>query len=711
MRSPNVTTGQQVKATAGWFHGVNSVRNPWTLTPDQLKWAVNCSVRGGIVQTRSGNAMRLSLPAGNLQGGIIFSANKQYNPASITTTAGGVSTKQATIYGPDGKEVIANQLDYIVFAVGGSVYYSPFPLVQPKNWDDYKLNNITLDASVSQVSFCIASKTSNINKTGNTTLVPTYRIVVVQDGVSQAAYWDGSNKTGAVDNEMPIGSNMAFSGQRLWVSSGAIVFASDLGDPLSWKERTEGSGRGDFSFPQNVTAITDYIGQNNDTRLIVFTANTTYSLASGILDRTKWSSTANFQNTLFASVGCIAKNSIALQAGQMWWYARGGLVSADVAATSYLSSQVLYKDVEMARAKRLMPADTSNICAASFENYLMYSIPYQETLNSATMVMDYAPASEWNSAKSPAWCGVWTGTRPIVWTTGVVDNQPRCFHFSVDYSPTNDGSYNHLWESFISDRVDSYLQINGDGTTTTLYNRIYSQMETALLGDGVDLKQFLYAQLECSQLGGTCDVRVSYKGSKGSYQQVLNTRLLAVTDQYQYENSPHQSQIDGLGILNTQYRRLITETAQVNTTPTSCESTYLLNVDKAFSILVEWCGEFGIDAIQTYTAPYSEQANGLPSTSEKLSCVVGENGETLSVTLEPSPYLQPSFEQQSWFSTQTISVESACPYGSNSFNATATATASFTSYVSQENADQQAKNLATESANSALQKYRQQHPC
>ncbi len=711
MRPQSITQSQQVKTTAGWINGVNSVRNPLLLDTSQFKWAVNCSVRGGIVQTRSGYSMRLSLPVGNLQGGIIFSSNKQFQPASITKTAGATSTKQATIYGPDGNAIIASQLDYIVFAVGGSVYYAPFPLVQPKNWNDYKLENIQLDPSVKQVDFCIASKTSNINKTGNATLVPTYRIVMIQDGVSPAAYWDGSNQTGAVAEDVPIGTSMAFSGQRLWVANGAIVFASDLGDPLSWTERTTGAGRGDFSFPENVTAITDYIGQNNDTRLIVFTNNSTYSLASGILDRDQWPLTANFQNTLFASVGCVAKNSIALQAGQMWWYARGGLVSADVAAASYLSSQVLYKDVEMARAKRLMPANISNICAASFENYLLYSIPYQEALNSATMVLDYAPASEWKSEKTPAWCGVWTGTRPIVWTSGVINNQPRCFHFSVDYAPTNDGSYNHLWEAFMPDRVDSYLQINGDGTTTTLYNRIYSQMETALLGDGIDLKQFLYAQLECLQIGGVVDARVSYRGCKGTYQQILNTRLMAVNEKYQYKNSPYEEEINNLGILNTQYRRLITETAQITNTDTSCESQYLLNVDKAFSILVEWCGEFGLEAIQTYTTPYSEKANGTTTQDETNYCVIGEDGKSISVDLIESPYLKPPSNNESWFATQKISVQSNCPQGSSSLNITATATASFISYVSQENADQNAITLATEAANIAVQKYRQENPC
>jgi hypothetical protein len=712
MRSPNVTAGQASKITAGWFHGVNSVRNPWGLNADQLKWAVNCSIRGGVAQTRAGQGMRLSLPVGNLQGGIIFSANKVYNAASTTTSASGsTTTAQATIYGPDGNAVAATQLDYIVFAVGGQVYYSPFPLVQPQNWNDYLLDGITLDPTVNDVNFVIASKTANINNSGDATLVPTYNIVMVQDGINPVAYWDGSDKTGQTAPNVPIGDHMAFSGQRLWVSAGAVVFASDLGDPLSWIERTTGAGRGDFNMPRNVTAMVDYLGQNQDTRLIVFTDTTTYSLASGVLNRDNWPSTANFQNTLFANLGCIAKKSITFQAGMMWWYSMGGLVSVDVAAASYLSSQVLYKDAEMARAKRLMPADASGICAASFENYLLYSIPYQETLNSATMVLDYAPASEWNAAKTPAWCGVWTGTRPVVWTTGIINNQPRCFHFSVDYAASNDGSYNHLWESFLPERVDSYLQINADGTTTNLYNRIYSQIETALLGDGMDLKQFLYADMECSQLGGTVDLRVSYRGSKGGYQEILNNRLLSVTDTYQYANSPYQAQIDNMGLLNTQYRRITTETAQKNASANSCESSNLLNVDKAFSLLVEWCGEFGIDAIQTYMAPYSQNTSGNPSVDESTTCIVGQDGTSESYDLIPSPYDQPNDSLKTFFSTKTVSYPSYCYNTSALGSIVATATASFLSYLSQENADINATALATQAAQAAVQKYRQQNPC
>ena len=74
MKSPQVTSGRIVKATSGWFAGVNSIRNPWALQENQFAWGQNVQVRGGIVQTRPGQRMRLSLPAGNFQGGIFLQA-------------------------------------------------------------------------------------------------------------------------------------------------------------------------------------------------------------------------------------------------------------------------------------------------------------------------------------------------------------------------------------------------------------------------------------------------------------------------------------------------------------------------------------------------------------------------------------------------------------------------------------------------------------
>jgi hypothetical protein len=700
MKSEQITQGRQVKTTAGWTQGINSVRNPWALPENQVKWAVNSQFRGGIAQTRPGQSMRLSLPPGNFQGGILFLANKQFKAADATTST--------QIYGTNGEGVEEDELPYIVFAVNGKVYWSPFPLTQPKDWKPFQLTNVSLDPNVSQFCFTLATKSANISTGGDVSITPSHRVLFIQDGVNSPAYWDGSNTAGVQDAEIPIGFWMAYSGNRLWVANKNIVLASDLGDPTSWQERTTGSGRGDFSFTRPVTALVNYVGQNNDQKLYVFTDRETYALASGIYDRTTWTTTANFQTILFPNVGCIAGKSIAFQAGQMWWFSQGGLVSADVAGNAYLSSQVLYKDVEMVRAKAYMAGNQTGICAASFENYLMYSIPYLEPLNSATMVMDWAIAAENGSQRIPAWCGVWTGTRPVEWTTGVVNGQPRCFHFSVDYSATNDGSYISLWESFMPNKVDSYLSINADGSTTDLFNRIYSQVETGLLGDGMDYKQFVYAELECCEIGGTVDIKASYRGSKGQYQNILDTRILAVTEDYQWQDTPFATEIEKFGFLNSQYRRLITESASRNATAETCESYLTTDIDKGFSMLVEWCGEFGVETIRMFQDPWSERSTGVPQSDETKSCLLAQDGSTLTLELLPSPYELPKTDQQSWYAKVYRTVTLTCPSLSS---ISATAAASFLSSVSFTHAEEQAGILAQQAANAAAQQYRIQNPC
>jgi hypothetical protein len=693
------------------MHGVNSVRNPWALPEDQIKWAVNCSIRGGVIQTRPGFSMRLSLPPGNFQGGILFAANKQAKaPSTYTTTSGVVVSQRATIYTVDGTESEESELPYLVFAVSGKVYYCPFPLSQPKSWLDYQLTGISLDPNVERVNFVTATQSAQVSTGSETTITPAHRIIVVQDGIRSAGWWNGANKTGAQDADIPIGFWMAFSGSRLWVASGNVISASDLGNPLGWTERVSGAGRGDFSVARPVTAMQDYVGQNNDSRLVVFTDRATYSLASGILDRSTWAQIQNFQNVLFPTIGCIAGKSIAFQAGMMWWYSQGGLVSADVAASSYLSSQVLYKDVEMAKAKRLMSENLSNICSTSFENYLLISVPYLESANSATMVLDYAAASEWNQARNPAWAGVWTGIRPVEWVSGVVSGQPRCFAFSVDYAPTNDGSYIHAWEAFSQNRYDTYLINNEDGTATDLINRIYCQMETGLMGDGMDLKQLMYAEVDASQIAGTVDVKVSYRGSKGTYQQILNTRILAATDEYQYKTSPEAVPIEELGFLQTQHRRLLTESVQPDSTQKSCESNYLLNIDKAFSLLIEWCGGFGVDAIRMFQDPFSDRSTGGAATPESQFCVLGEDGSTILADLKPSPKEEPFIEPSVWFATKTASSNITQCLETDPVS-TATATASARSYVSQADADALALKAAQNEAALAARQYRVANPC
>jgi hypothetical protein len=712
MKSPNITSGREVKSSTAWFLGANSVRNPWTLQENQYKWGVNVTCRGGMVQTRQGYSMKLSLPAGNLQGGVVFNANKQAQSSLISTGVSGAGeTYINTIFDSNGKPVQAEEIPYVVFAVDGKVYYLPFPLVQPSDWEDYRLSGISMNPNADKINFVIATRSATISSGGGVAITPSHRVIIIQDGTNTPSYWDGSNNTGNTAPNMPIGYWMAYSGNRLWVANGNIISASDLADPLSWEERVTGLGRGDFSVPRRITALQDYIGQNNETNLYVFTDQATYAISSGILDRDSWGSTPNFQRNIFPHIGCVAGKSIAFQAGQMWWYSQGGLVSVDVASASYLSSQVLFKDIEMAKAKRFMPSDYTGICAASFENYVLYSIPYLEKLNSVTMVLDYAVASEWNQNKIPAWSGVWTGIRPVEWASGMINNQPKLFAFSVDYSPSSDGSFNHLWEAFSQEREDKYFEINQDGTTTERVNRIYCQFETGLLGDTMDLKQLAYGEVDCSQIAGTVDVKVSFRGTKGQYQSVLEKRILAVTEQYQYENTPYQTEIEDLGILQTQARRLITQNISGVLGNSTCESYNSNDVDKCFSFLVEWCGSLGVDSVRMYLDPWPDKSVGNNTQNETIYCAVGENGESKTFDLVTSSTEKVPEGINSWKSTQTRTITLPCGGGSSVPAVSSTATASYISYVSEGDAVTQASAIATQEATTAANLYRTANPC
>ena len=709
MKSPNITAGRQEKTAAAWFLGANSVRNPWTLPENQYRWGVNVACRGGIVQTRPGFNMRLSLPEGNFQGGIVFNANKQAE-SSLVVTGYGSEQYRNTIYDSNGKSVEVSELPYVLFAVDGDVYFLPFPLTQPRSWQEHKLPAIKMNPDADRVNFVTATRSATISTGGGVAVTPSHRVVIIQDGSSTPCYWDGSNNTGNVADNMPIGFWMAFSGNRLWVANGNIISASDLANPIGWEERKTGAGRGDFSVPRKITALQDYVGQNNETNLYVFTDQSTFSIASGVLNRDLWGSTPNFQSNIFPHIGCIAGKSIAFQAGQMWWYSQGGLVSVDVAASSYLSSQILYKDTEMAKAKRFMPSDYTQICAASFENYLLYSIPYLEKLNSVTMVLDYAVASEWNQDKIPAWAGVWTGIRPVEWASAIINNQPRQFAFSVDYSETNDGSHNHLWELFSPHREDRYFDINPDGSTTEKINRIYCQFETGMMGDTMDLKQFVYSEIDCTQIAGVVDVKASFKGTTGKYQEILSKRILSIFENYQFENTDLEKEIQSLGVLRTQSRRLISESVAAETSYVSCESKYSNEVDKAFSLLIEWCGALGVDSARIYIDPWPDRSIGRKNEDETIYCAVSEEGNSFTYDLPDPTKLIPDAGVVSWKSSQTRTVTLSCP-GNTQPAISASATASYVSYISQKDSDEQAAIKAQKEATTAASLYRASNPC
>ena len=691
MQAPNIAAGRIVSVDAGWTAGMNTVRHPWLLRPDQYRRAINVVNRGGIAQTRPGFAHQLTLPAGNLQGICYFRATKEEN----------------------------SETDYLVFAVDGSVYAAPFPLAQPKNWDFFRVNGLSFDPHVQMVHFCVAEKTVTTLSNQAIQLVPSYNILMIQDGITDAGYWDGFQaghlKEAEPALQTPKGTWMAFSGGRLWVARGKVVVASDIFDPLSFSERITGTSRGDFLFSKDVTGLVGFVGDNRAEILAVFTESRSEVIQSGIRDRTKWSTTPNFQSILFPSTGCIAGRSIVFQAGLMWWYSPGGLVSSDAAASSNLTSQINFRDAEMAFSKQSLNADQSGICALSFENYLLVSAPVNENLNSETFVLDYATMSEASAEKIPAWSSVWTGIRPVQWATATIGTRRRAFAASVDYNSLSDGSHNHIWEAFMPEREDSFFELGADNQLEYYKRPIYCEFESRLMGDGHDLKVFLYADINLIEIAGDVSLRVDYRGMRGSYKKILCKEIVAPNFISDAGANISQEEAEELGELRKQSRRVLTEYGNLNTNCPTCESENVESIDKAFSTLVRWCGQLAIESIRIFMEPHPEPSDGRCEKDEIDACVVDEEG-TNHLYKRAADFIKTRdrFENSVasiFVSTQSFIAQRLCPSPSVTGPTSVTAIATYRSKVSQEDADQQALAIAQKTAEDQLSVVIQDYPC
>jgi len=694
MKSANLSAGRDAKVDAGWVFGMNTLRHPWLLREDQYQRGVNVVNRGGVVQTRPGFGMKLILPPGNLQGFAYFRKNR--------TT-----------------ETSKTETDYLVAAIDGKVYASPYPFEQPRDWAAFQVPGISFDPRAKMVHLVTAQKNVTLLPDDTLQIVPSYNVLMMQDGVKPAAYWDGLESRhldeASPDLETPLGTWMAYSGGRLWVARGKLVLASDLYDPLKFTERVEGEGRGDFAFPREITGMAPFIGDQRQEVLVIFTNERSEILQTGVRDRAKWASTANFQSVLFPSVGCIAGRSVTYQAGLLWWYGLGGLVSSDTAATTYLTSQVNFRDAEMAFSKQYFAEDQSGICGANFENYLLMSVPVKQQLNSETFVLDYSSVSELSGGNTtPAWSGIWTGIRPVQWAGAFIGNKHRLFAASVDYTSVSLDSHNHVWEAFTPEREDAFFVLEKDFTVTEYRQPIFCEMETRLLGDGLDLKRLSYVELDLREMAGFPKLSLSYRGVRGAYKNIF-CREFSAPAGYDNAGSPEISTAKTvLGDLRKQSRRIKSQTPDENAGCPTCESPLSESIDKAFSMLIRWCGELAVEAIRVFLDPYPEESGGDYLGDEKDLCVVSEDGQNHAFQRDPAflpaeQVFARAISKAQWFSTKTVVRTDTCPGGS--LPLTVTATAEFVSSSSASDADAQALQAAEEAATKALQAARLAQPC
>lgn len=534
--------------------GVNSYSLPYKLGEQQLVMAMNAQVRGGLLQTRPGSRTKFTMPTGLLQG--------------------------ATFFKPQ------NGISHLVFAIQGFVYVSQFPFTSYR-----RLDTIQFSETAQYMAWATCLKTTDYNADGELIFLENpYSVLMMQDGLTRAAYWDGSTATHinptpsgeeisppSLDGT-PIGLWMSWSNNRLWVSRNNQIFASDIGNPLKFTETQYLNEGRAFYLPGPCTGIIETSDQQG---ILCFTSSSGTFILSSLQDRTKWLSTdVVMQKTILPNIGCVAPRSLVNQYGLTWWYSAKGLINLNDALRINVTSRLDIQDNEMFYTKSNMSYKLDGVCGTFCENMLLQSVPNGDKYNTHTMVLDQAPFE----GNVNAWCGFWTGWRPVEFARGIIDGEERIFFASIDY----DGN-NRMWEMMTDEHTDNGLPIT-----------CWAQMREERFGS-LDFKRWAYAELELREMFGDVSMMVAVAGVKGAFQPIMRKDMVATVGQI-YADAEYGDGANLIAGSRPQVRVLRTD-SRVNSTDCNAACVESPNsglVDKSFSLLIAWSGRLGISAYRMF---------------------------------------------------------------------------------------------------------------
>jgi hypothetical protein len=570
-----------------WAEGCDTLAFPTDLKQGTYYWGENIVNRGGVVQTRPGRELLFTLPGKRAQG-LGF-----YRPY--------------------------RDKEQLIWAIDGQLYYSAYPFTSYK-----RMRNVAFYKNAPQVFFCQAREEVRHNADGSITLLDQpLDVLIMQDGFTASAYWDstlnGHMKGGAPFFGTPAGTVMAFSGNRLWVAYQETIFASDLLSPRSFTEGTYLAEADGFKLPEPCTGLLETPSAD---ALLAFSAFTVTSLQSTILDRPQWQNTPDFQKIISKDIGNVAAFAAINQYGLPWFYSEIGWISLNEAMNQYRSSRTNAQDGEMTRSKFNMSPLRSGICAISFENWMLVAVPSGSRFNRHTWVMDGSPMALLGSQAGPCWSGIWTGTFPVQYVAGEVQDVPRCFElaYSCQSATATDGTQSHiqLWENFVGSRKDrETIEI-----ACSFETRMFEVSQTG------ELARFKYLEFDVVEMLGEVDIQIYYAPIKGHYRLIHEVHLSA------QEGMPGNP-----GFPEFSYNGTATDTILETFRPQTrtvrapeisgsgdeeddcsyqceVESDYEHSVDRAFQIMINWTGRMGIRELRLFVEPYPQPGIGACTESE-----------------------------------------------------------------------------------------------
>ena len=662
-----VKSGRGVAGSALFTEGMSSMADPMFISDRSVRNAVNALNRGGTYRTRPGFNTLLTLPDGVLQGAwyyrplnaeayLIFAvAGKVYRTRYPFTSYVQIEGIQ---FHPQAPQLFAESAVQSARTLSDGTVQSIEPVrvlilqdggyTRAAYWNGSTAGHLDPSAQATAEAAITDGAVSSVSVTyggngyqsaprvvfsdppaGGTTAQGTavlvgdrvMSVVVTNPGSgyldAPTLYFTDPSYSSSDPNfgvstkyQTPMGGPMVWSGDRLWVASRNRLFASDISNPLSFIENQYAAEGGFFEFSEPITALAECPSPTNPF-VAVFTDTSTSAIQSSIRTRSSWKLTPGFQSTIFPGVGCSSQRSVIKPLGELWWFSPYGLISFNSAARASQDSKLVPQDTKMLVSKSNLSPDLSQVAAGYYENFLTISVPYADKYNQHTWVYDQAAQSDDASASSqPSWAGIWTGTRPVQWATGIFGGVQRAFFVSKDYDGTN-----RLWEAFVDDRSD-----NGSRIECFVETKVHADFGLPQV-TGLDRKNFVFGEVTFSDVEGPVDVTVYWAGTRGKFKEVGTYTLQAdkgsldATVEFDFVSS----YLPQNRVLRT---REIKRDANATCSSLNVESTLGDWVDTGFALLIKWTGKAALKSYRLFADPFEEPATGVKNIVETSPRVV-----------------------------------------------------------------------------------------
>lgn len=527
--------------------GVDRGKEPELIGPHQLHYGRNVTVRGGRVRSRPRIVRRTTLPAGKLQGLGAF-----------------------------------NGISKLFASVAGRVYQ-----IDPQGWSYVEKTNDQDRGSAYRARHYYCETVGSL---------------VIQDGQGRAFIYDGAKWRRAKDDEVPVGTAMAFgSGRLAVVVNGNAVRIGDIRKPdqhqseLTFTETYALLGGGDLEFPDTVRALAVIpvidTGSGHGP-LIVGCSHQTFTLKTQITARDMWTE-IGFQTVLLPSRGIVGPNAWTVINQDLYFRSSDGLRSIRTSTSDYespgltpLSSEVRY------RFDHDTQALLQDCSVVYFDNRLICThSPFvydNRSLATGLISLNFEALSASGQKSRPVYDGEWDcGVVFAQFVVAQVDGVERCFALGRDGAGTNG-----IWEVLRESDEPA-----GEEPTQAIETR-------AMTGDGPHtLKTLRRADLAFSDLRGDLAVRVYFRPEKFPFWLLW--------DEFTAEAPTVASSLMRVW---PQYRsgfQTRTPTAEMNPL-----TQHPFAVARSFQVRVEWEGFARLDHVAVFTeplveAPYADNEEGL----------------------------------------------------------------------------------------------------